>query len=68
MDDNKHKNRLLTHIYFLPIDGQLVVICQSCLLRTFNETKRFLTDVIKNKMSSVSGMLHDDLRGLWKTS
>ncbi|XP_072387052.1 uncharacterized protein [Diabrotica undecimpunctata] len=65
LENKKHKNRLLSHKYFLPLNGQLLVnVCQSCFLKTFNETKRFLTDVTKNKISSASAMPHDDLRGL----
>lgn len=64
MDNKKHKNRQVSHKYFLPVDGQLVTICKTCLLKTLDETNRFLTDVIKNKSSSVSGIPHDDLRGL----
>ncbi|CAG9839207.1 unnamed protein product [Diabrotica balteata] len=64
LENKKLKNRLLSHKYFLPLNGQLVNVCQSCFLKTFNETKRFLTDVTKNKISSTSAMPHDDLRGL----
>lgn len=60
----KQKNRLVTHTFFLPIDGEQSKVCKKCFLKTFDESNRFITSVLKNKTASDSGVCHDDRRGL----
>lgn len=54
---------MLTHKYFLNINGCNTEICKNCFLTTFDITNRFLTSVLKNKLSAISGVVHDDMRG-----
>ncbi|KAF2890696.1 hypothetical protein ILUMI_15477, partial [Ignelater luminosus] len=62
-DGKKHKNRMLTHKYFFNLDGGNTEICKNCFLTTFDITNRFVTSVIRNKLSATSGVVHDDTRG-----
>ncbi|KAF2891636.1 hypothetical protein ILUMI_14537 [Ignelater luminosus] len=59
----KYKNRMLTHTYFLNLDGGNTEICKKCFLTTFDITNRFVTSVIRNKLSATSGVVHEDTRG-----
>nr|CAH7746657.1 unnamed protein product [Callosobruchus chinensis] len=61
---SKQKNRLVTHTYLLPINHDRLQVCKHCFLKTFDESNRFLTNVIKNRQTSDSGICHDDRRGL----
>lgn len=62
-DIKRQKNRQVTNTFHLHIDGQLTKICKNCFLKTFDESNKFVTNVLKNKNTSTSGITHDDLRG-----
>ncbi|CAH1110612.1 unnamed protein product [Psylliodes chrysocephalus] len=61
--DKKHKNRSVSHTYHLRINGQLTKVCKKCFLLTFDESNKFLTNVIKKKEYSLSGITLEDRRG-----
>lgn len=41
----------------------MLAICKSCFLKTFNESSKFVSNVLRNKGSSLSGITYDDKRG-----
>ncbi|CAG9772078.1 unnamed protein product [Ceutorhynchus assimilis] len=61
---SKQKNRLVTHIFHLPYNGEQLRVCKQCFLKTFDESNRFVTNVLKNKAESSSGVCRDDKRGM----
>lgn len=39
------------------------MVCKTCFKNTFGGSDRFITDGLQNKILSVSGIAHDDLKG-----
>ncbi|CAG9825650.1 unnamed protein product [Phaedon cochleariae] len=43
--------------------GQMIKVCKHCFLSTFDESNKFLTNVLKKKESAHSGITQEDGRG-----
>lgn len=64
VDDGKAtKNRLHTYVYHFEINGQRIGVCKSCFMNTLDETEKFISYTVINKLASNSGITHADNRG-----
>lgn len=59
----KPKNRNKTFHYFIPKDGNSISVCKSCFLKIFEETKKFVSNVCTQKLSSPISKTSPDKRG-----
>ncbi|XP_030757047.1 uncharacterized protein LOC115882918 isoform X2 [Sitophilus oryzae] len=57
------KNRINTYKYKFIIHGEEISVCKTCFCNTLGETEKFITCAMQNKLSSISGITHEDLRG-----
>ncbi|KAK4885774.1 hypothetical protein RN001_002045 [Aquatica leii] len=62
-DEFKQKNRCLTYTYHLQVSRSMIPICKSCFQITFNESSKFITNVILSKNTGTSRITYDDKRG-----
>lgn len=62
-DTSKQKNRMVTNVYNLRINGALVPVCKGCFRRNFDVTNKAL-EIINNKSKlNTSGIVEGDGRG-----
>jgi len=59
----KQKNRNKTFHYFIPKYGNSISVCKSCFLKIFGETKKFVSNVCTQKLSSPISKTSPDKRG-----
>lgn len=59
----KQKNRNKTFHYVVPKDGNSIPVCKSCFLKIFGETKKFVSNVCAQKLSSPINKTSPDKRG-----
>lgn len=64
LDPEKEKFRLLTHTFYVKVNGDRIPVCKGCFMKTFDETNMFITLALMNRNSNVSGQVSDDKRGL----
>lgn len=64
VDEDKQKNRTVTHTFFLKVNGQRVKVCRGCFLKILDETQMFVTTCLQKSEGTVSGIISkDDRRG-----
>ncbi|KAL4084219.1 hypothetical protein QTP88_028045 [Uroleucon formosanum] len=59
----KQKNRNKTFHYVVPKDGNSISVCKSCFFKIFGETKKFVSNVCTQKLSSPISKISPDKRG-----
>lgn len=62
-NENSAKTRDVTYNYVFEIDGQRRKVCKGCFTATLSETDKFIRNTLRNKGSSLCGIVKDDLRG-----
>jgi len=59
----KQKPKVKTYKYYIPKNGNLIIVCKLCFMKIFGETRSFLRNVCVNMLSSPAHRCSPDKRG-----